>query len=118
MIGPHEGKELTLMREGSKNLAFFCGMPSDIPVSFHPLITNALEQDIFYYCHLKYFHVFYVRGKKKEALRLAELVSQVGSDMNAEIETEIGRLLGYNEEDIADYLAKVYPDKVDKNPKN
>lgn len=67
-------------------------------------------------------HFIYIvgqKGEKARVKRIAELVSsamKAGKDMGPEYHKELGKLLGYSEADINEFLKKMYPDKLNEAP--
>lgn len=126
MIGPHQGKELELMLAGRKHLALFYDVFTDghenneiiIPEeSFKPYvdsgailrhsrdITAAKDGTVITYV------CFTLPGHAWRAEAFFWIVQQTiggGAFSDHAFETIIGRLLGYSEEDIQDYI-KIAP---------
>jgi len=124
-IGPHEGRELELMLAGTKPLAMF---NDDLPegmeppeISFDPYVAEGrfVKGEIVVplsapdQTHLRYY--FY--ALPEEEWRIDRL-SQIEHDIfvenvstTPELETEIGRLLGYDEADIQIFLDRWFNPK-------
>ncbi len=119
-IGPHEGRELELMQAGKKPLAMFhddlpegMELPED---SFDPYVDDGkfVKNEIFVPCpaakqaRLRYY--FYtLPGEEWRTKRLIEIQRGFFEDSvrtTPELETEIGRLLGYDEADIQIFLER------------
>ncbi|WP_424406737.1 hypothetical protein [Pasteurella sp. PK-2025] len=111
MIGPHEGKELELMLARKKSIALF-GLDLDMPEEFEPYI----QQGVFLTLELPRF--VSVNGKQvlighriivypeylPQAYLLVKYLHLARASFVPEYEREIGRLLGYEEQDIAYYI--------------
>lgn len=125
MIGPHEGKELELMLAGKKHLAAFGDvLPDDgskiheqiIPEEkFAPYVKSGaikrFEQRIFVQKRdYELMHVcFTTPGNEWRAqtfLWLREMVHTDRIPYDDAIDVIIGRLLGYCEPDIQEFLSK------------
>lgn len=122
-IGPHEGRELELMLAGEKPLAMFNDhLPEDMEppeVTFDPYVAEGrfVKDEIFVPSsamkdgQLRYY--FYAlpneewRIKRLVELHLAFFVDRVPT--TRELETETGRLLGYDEADIAVFVDRFFP---------
>lgn len=121
-IGPHEGRELELMLAGEKPLAMF---NEDLPegmeppeVAFDPYVIEGrfvkgeivLPMSHPEISSLRYY--FYALPDEKWKMdRLIELQRRFFVDRlptTRELETEIGRLLGYSDEDILVYLDRFF----------
>lgn len=121
-IGPHEGRELELMLAGKKPLAMFNDdWPEDMvspEVVFDPYVCEGLivKDEIFVPSSayrdgsLRYYY-YALPGEEWRIRRMIELhrgffVNRVPT--TRELETEIGRLLGYDEADIAVYVERFF----------
>lgn len=114
MIGPHEGKELDLMLARKKSIALFC-LELGIPDEFEPYV----RQGVFLTLELPQF--MRVNGKQvltghriivypeylPQAYLLVKYLHLASGGFVPEYEREIGRLLGYEEQDIAYYIQHV-----------
>ena len=111
-IGPHEGKELELMLNNQKNIALFY-TDYDIPEAFFPylenntfklLTINLKDELIGIFSYL----IIYKGEYFNELNRLVNLLKNGFGKFNPEMEREIGRLLGYNSDDIDFYINHCY----------
>ncbi len=124
-IGPHEGRELELMLSGEKPLAMF---NDDLPdgmeppeIAFDPYVVMGrfvkaefvLPVPAFPDPGLRYY--FYaLPGEEWRVGRLIEIERGFFEDdvkTTPELETEIGRLLGYNEADIELFVHRWFAPK-------
>lgn len=119
-IGPHEGRELELMLAGIKPLAMFNDdIPEDMEapeISFDPYVSEGrfIKQEITLpiltsngSCLRYYFYV--LPGEEWRLLRIIEIQRgffEGGVQTTQELETEIGRLLGYDEADIETFIKR------------
>jgi len=123
-IAPHNGNELKLMLEGSKHLAAFCDIyekgkeiSEDIipETSFHPYIIDnkiiRFERVIFSTKNNN--HIYYVCFTSAKNEWRAETYLWIREQIHSEkipydnsCDIIIGRLLGYNETDINDFINK------------
>ncbi|WP_439242703.1 hemocin immunity protein [Lonepinella sp. BR2474] len=107
-IGPHEGKEFELMRNGQKNIALFYS-DYEFPESFIPYIKSGTFRlkEVFISsspkCDLT-AQIVYKPEAEKEADLLAELIKIL--KFIPENEKKIGLLLGYSEEDVDFYVSR------------
>ena len=117
-IGPHEGPELSLMLAGKKPLAMFNDdIPEDMPSpenSFDPYVADGkfAKAEITFTSRpaggasLRYY--FYaLRGEEWRMDRLIEIQRgffEGNVRTTPELETEIGRLLGYDDADIQAFI--------------
>ncbi|MDO5091569.1 MAG: hypothetical protein Q4D61_08475 [Cardiobacteriaceae bacterium] len=110
MLGPHEGREWALMMAGEKDIAFFSGdLGQDdyvMPEEFLACVDNRHARIGYVQAPDAFCHVFYQRGceaKAEKFVQVLELARRHYHDTD-DYEIEIGRLLGYSEEDIAFYI--------------
>ena len=114
VLGPHEGKELALMLNHKKNVALF-NNDLGIPAEFFPYIKQGifvvLEQANEIYVSTDDFalinFIVYRKGYEVQAEKLKHLLAEGATEFIPEIEREIGRILGYNEQDIEFYLVNL-----------
>lgn len=103
MIGPHEGKELALMLNHQKDLALFY-TDYEIPEDFFPYLDNKTFHlktinlknslgDFSYYLIYRQEHI-------KKAETLTSVLRKSYDKFDPDLEREIGRLLGYAQDDI------------------
>lgn len=107
-LAPHTGQELALMLAKKKNVALF--HQEDFPAELHHYIAQGQFR-------LKTIHfppqpypgfIVYRPGFEEQANRLADLlISRIGKGFDLTVEREIGQILGYDEIDIAFYLAHI-----------
>ncbi len=121
MIGPHQGKELDLMLSGKKHLAAFSEeiiegktIPEDIipEAAFKPYLPIPFvrkSKDIFF-PRTKTFIRYVCFVEHQQTWRadayfwIIERYKNHDPSFDVASETMIGRLLGYTEEDIKDYI--------------
>lgn len=98
--GPHEGKELDLMLNGTKPISVFTYMESWYRARFmkHFLLGKFLWKDFIYPCG-NHGTVFAQLDQENNMNRLIEIMSSKDRP-----HAEIGRLLGYKEEHIAKFV--------------
>jgi hypothetical protein len=102
-IGPHEGKEYHLMKEGKKNLALFSDV---IPDEFREDPAN-LDLGVIA-CEAEFCTVFYRQGYREEAEALFALNMKArGTGFDPVLERQIGHLLGYEDWQIDVFLRHV-----------
>ncbi len=125
-IGPHEGRELELMLAGEKPLAMF---NDDLPegmeppeVAFDPYVAQGrfvkgevvVPASTFQGGRLRYY-MYALQGEEWRIDRLIEIQRgffEDGVQTTPTLETEIGRLLGYNDADIQIYVNQFFlPEK-------
>lgn len=100
-IGPHEGIEYELMCQGKKTVALF----ELVPDAF---IENTNQLELNRMCVDAYTHIFYLSGYKDQADKLVELLSIAKNrGCVAEIEHEIGAILGYTKAQVDAYIEHV-----------
>jgi hypothetical protein len=116
-VGPHEGRELELMLAGEKPLAMFgdaVGSTYEVPeIDFAPFVADGtfVRREVIYYTPapgLALRFVYFARAGEEwriEAMhRIKQRLFVHKESTNLETEREIGRLLGYSDTDIDDYL--------------
>ena len=119
-IGPHEGRELELMLAGKKPLAMFNDdLPPDMEppeVAFDPYVEEGrfvkaevvLPLSAFPGMELRYY--FYaLPGEEWRMERMIEIergFHEQKLPTTRELETEIGRLLGYDDADIQVFVER------------
>lgn len=103
MLGPHEGKELDLMRKNLKKVALFY-TDSYVPEEFSPYLENKTF-------HLKElildritYYIIYKPEYQKEADELSMILLRNDQEVSLDNERKIGKILGYNDEDIEYYI--------------
>lgn len=103
VLGPHEGKELQLMLARKKQIAFFAeedfSKPFDqyIQTSQMHCLRFKLVNDAPVYSRIIYWPEY-----ENQAQELLALIKN--RSWQADVETRIGELLGYNKDDIQFYL--------------
>ena len=121
-IGPHEGRELELMLLGEKPLAMFNDdLPEDMEppeISFDPYVAEGrfVKSEVFVPAsafkdgRLRYY--FYaLPGEEWRIGRLIEIQRGFFEDAvktTPELETETGRLLGYDDADIQKFIGRFF----------
>jgi hypothetical protein len=119
-IGPHEGRELDLMLAGEKPLAMFNDdIPADMKapeIAFDPYVSDGrfIKQEVTLSAPgsndggLRYY--FYaLPGEEWRLRRIIEIQKaffEDNAETTPELETEIGRLLGYDESDIQTFVRR------------
>ncbi|MBF7689878.1 hypothetical protein [Acinetobacter pollinis] len=114
-LGPHEGNELELMLQNKKELAFFY-TGSEIPDAFNPYLKTGrlhcktikydrflqgLDGEMYQVIH----YIISQQPESKSGLRLAAVLAEImQKGFCPDLEREIGRLLGYDHEDIEYYI--------------
>ncbi|MDP6967487.1 MAG: hypothetical protein QGG88_00040 [Gammaproteobacteria bacterium] len=116
-IGPHEGIEFDLVKQGKKDLVlFFC----DYPVDDHYAQAQQLGMSVLEFDHQDPYLdpqlknvVFYRQGYRAQAEELVDMInlSLTRPDNWQQLEYRIGQLLGYSDHAIAVYLAHCQADK-------
>lgn len=117
-VGPHEGRELELMLAGEKPLAMFgdaLGSPYEFPeADFAPYIADGtfVRREVVYRPQrpgVPGRFIYFARAGEEwriEAMhRINERLFAHGEASSPEIERAIGRLLGYSDSQIDQYLA-------------
>ncbi|MDG6894221.1 hemocin immunity protein [Volucribacter amazonae] len=102
-IGPHEGIELQLMLQGKKQVAlFFDGIiPDEMLTYIESRYFSTIEK---YYCPPNGFYTIVFKEEyRQQAEHLSSLIGISGFD--PEREREIGKILGYDSEDIEFFIA-------------
>lgn len=112
VIGPHEGRELKLMIEGSKHIALFYS-DYDIPTDFIPYIEKnqfCLEMVELLDVNNSSFsyYIIYNPLYAHKANRLVHVLRNSFNKFDLDSEREIGELLGYKSEDIEYYIKKMF----------
>jgi len=116
-IGPHEDRELELMLSGTKPLAMFSdavGSPYEFPEErFAPYVADGtiVRREVIYRsmkselpCRCVYFARAGEEWRIEAMHRITESLFVRGKSTSPEIEREIGRLLGYAEADIEEFI--------------
>lgn len=135
MIGPHQGKELELMLSGTKHLALFSDeviagntiseeiIPDQAFMPYLNRLFVRMEKDIYFLktkTMIRYV-CFTTQGEEwraKTIFWIKEEMAKTEKKFDPVFETMIGRLLGYTEEDIKDYIEnfKSYYRSLGTNP--
>lgn len=125
-IGPHEGRELELMLAGEKPLAMFNDdLPTDMEppeIAFDPYVAEGrfVKAEIAFSCSipnlpLLRYYFYALPGEEWRIARLIELERRIFEHRlptTRELETEIGRLLGYDDADILVFLDHFFSGKT------
>ncbi len=107
-LGPHELQEAQLMLAGKKEVAYF---HRDYPEIHFREMKKCIEAGLFesrrfYDVPPREGLVVWVPHAKEKAMRLIEVITYSWNNrLSEEVEREIGRLLGYSEQDIDFYIA-------------
>lgn len=111
-LGPHEGKELALMLQNNKPLAYFY-TDCEIPEEFEPYLKNGrlhcktIKSEVFVEGQKHEFHKYIISHapNSPDALRLAEVLEQSHKlGWQEDLERETAKLLGYAQQDIDHYI--------------
>lgn len=119
-IGPHEERELELMLAGQKPMAMFSDVvhaPFDWgEASFEPFVEDGRlikrEEIVEIHhpeTHLHRYIYYTLPGEEWRSERLSQIHHHLFIDRvktTPELETEIGRLLGYTDHEIAVYIER------------
>ncbi|ORT48676.1 hypothetical protein ST37_16465 [Vibrio sp. qd031] len=105
MIGPHEGIELELMLSGKKKLAFF--PQKETYQAFPSAVKSGKVFLLPFYHEGDCYQIFYTAGNKDKALTLKKLILKQYTVRSIDDEIMIGKLLGYDSEDIEHYVEAV-----------
>jgi len=105
-IGPHEGREFMLMRDGKKNVALFFevapdGLDAILSDGFNLLLFRQFEHQ----GRVFFTRIVFRDGYGAAALRLKDLVQRGNSAVDPEREHEIGEILSYRREDVDAFIA-------------
>lgn len=104
-IGPHDGREFSLMREGKKNVALFFEIE---PEGLEDLLEDGfvlLKFLQFKYQGKAFFtRIVFRRGYEADALRLKEIVSRDTKGVDEQREHEIGKILSYTPDQVDAYI--------------
>ena len=107
-IGPHEGREFTLMRAGSKHVALFFELEPD---GLDEILEDGFELlkfPQFVHKDTVYFTWIVFRPSYGEAaLRLKHLVTAPSKSLDPVKEHEIGAILGYQRKDVDSFINHV-----------
>lgn len=107
-LAPHSGQELALMLAGKKNVALF--HQDDFPAELRAYLAQGrfLLKTIHFPPQPYLGFIVYCHGYEEQANRLEELLmGRIGKGVDLAAEREIGQILGYEEIDIAFYLAHI-----------
>lgn len=104
-IGPHDGREFSLMWEGKKNVALFFEVEPEG-------IEDLLEDGFVLLKFLQFTHqsktyftrIIFRRGYEADALRLKEIVSCDTKGVDEQREHEIGKILSYTPDQVDAYI--------------
>ena len=111
-IGPHEGIEFQLMRDGKKDISFFQDYE---PEGINEVLMDGFELLMFSQKTVAKKHYFtriiFRKGFEKKALRLKELIQNKPSKIIPSREHEVGSLLSYTEKEVEAYLSHINRDK-------
>ena len=104
-IGPHEGKEFSLMREGKKNVALFFELE---PRGLDLILAEGFNLLMFrQFSHLGktfFTRIVFRDGYEASAIRLKEIVQEDCQRIDPEREHEIGQILSYTREHVDAYI--------------
>jgi hypothetical protein len=126
-IGPHEGRELDLMLSGEKPLAMFCDIvPSAYTwpdARFEPHVSSGrlVQKEMLtetpdgrYTVRHLYYALPHEAWRIDEAHALALMHFETWCDEAADVCAQLGRLLGYREDDIRRFIAWVEQTQRDR----
>lgn len=104
-IGPHEGRELELMRRGEKHVALFFEL---CPLDFDGFVESGFKF-IKFEQRLKSnqsynVYIFFRSGYQDTAMRLNKIVQSTPKGIDPVREHEIGRILGYTRDQVDAYI--------------
>ena len=118
-IGPHEDRELELMLPGTKPLAMFSepvGSPHDFPeADFAPYVADGtlVRREMIYQSEgpglpgrIVYFALAGEEWRIEAMHRINERLFVHGEPTSLDTERQIGRLLGYSEADIEQFISR------------
>ena len=104
-IGPHEGQEFLLMREGKKDVALFFELEPDGLDLILAEGFNLLMFQQFSHLGITYFtRIVFRNGHESAAMRLKEIVQEDCRCVDPEREHEIGQILSYTREQVDAYI--------------
>lgn len=104
-VGPHEGIEFELMREGKKNVALFFELKPDGLESILADGFIMLQFAQFTHKDKTYFtRIVFRSGFETEAIRLKEIVTDSSQGIDPDREHEIGRILSYKPEQVDAFI--------------
>ena len=109
-VGPHEGREFELLQSGEKHVAYF----SEIIPNEIERFADALGATV--HCFDQSYEIngrertvpaviIAANGYQREAERLRYLVTTT-HEFNADVEREIGQILGYSKADIEAFIVR------------
>lgn len=110
MLGPHEEKELELMLNHQKEIALFY-TDAEVPEDFFPYLENKtfelkeikLKDKLL--GNFSYYLIYRLENiAKAEKLASILLKNRNSGKFDPDLEREIGRLLGYCDDDIEFYI--------------
>ncbi|MFE3837471.1 hypothetical protein [Pseudogemmobacter sonorensis] len=104
-VGPHEGREFALMREGRKNVALFSEIE---PEGLEEILAEGFCLFKFPQFSLRdrvfFAWIVFRDGFEGDALRLRQLLKPGMPGIDPAREHEIGRILSYSEEEVEAFL--------------
>ncbi|MEY4983893.1 MAG: hemocin immunity protein [Pseudomonadota bacterium] len=105
-VGPHEGRELDLMRLRQKDVAMFVGYEPEGLDAFLSEGGFASFSDTRHVGDNRYPVLFVYRdGYEAAARRLCDLTRNPPKGFEADHEHEVGRILGYTTQQVEAFLA-------------
>jgi hypothetical protein len=106
-IGPHEGRELALLKSGEKRVAWFPDIAWAPEADAAPLVAAGVIVREVWAGHSAPSVVYYLPGAEADVAELKRLtVDWLGSGVGADVADErVGQILGYSADDIAAFLA-------------
>lgn len=103
-IGPHEGREISLMRAGKKHVAMFIGyIPEELPDLLAGGGFSTLEIERFHKETPYTTTIAYRCTHRADAEELLSILETYGK-FSAEKERRIGRILSYTEHEISVFI--------------
>ncbi len=124
MIGPHTGKELALMLSGEKPMAFIDHPKKMGPfepyvasgqiVKFEQQLTYEFDDpsELPYKANVAYFCLPGQEWRAQTLMKIYKRLHKREIEMHSSIHIIIGKLLGYQDSDIADFLDNRPPDNL------
>jgi len=104
-VGPHEGKEFVLMRDGYKNVALFFEIE---PEGLKEILLEGfsfMKFPQFEHLGVTFFTwIVFRNGFENDAIRLKALVEQNTKGVEPDREHEIGEILSYTRDEVDAFL--------------
>ena len=105
-IGPHEGQEFALMRDGKKHVALFFeiepeGLDAILSEGFNLVMFRQFEHQ----GRIFYTRIVFRDGYEADAVRLKDLVQRDSGRIEPAREHEIGAILSYTQDEVDAFIA-------------